>query len=110
MKVLFDQGTPAPLRNELEDHDVSTAHEMGWSMLENGALLAEAEKFEFDVFVTTDRNLQYQQNLSDRKISIVVISTTSWPRIKAVSNLVVGAIREASDNSFVEIEIPQKSS
>jgi len=83
---------------------------MRWSMLENGALLAEAEKSEFDVFVTTDRNLKYQQNLTDRKISIVVLSTTSWPRIKAVSDLVVEAIREASDNSFVEIEIPQKPS
>lgn len=83
---------------------------MGWSMLENGALLAEAEKSEFDVFVTTDRNLQYQQNLIDRKIAIVVLSTTSWPRIKAVSNLVVEAIEEVSPNSFVEIEIPQKTS
>ena len=83
---------------------------MGWSMLENGALLAEADKSEFDVFVTTDRNLQYQQNLIDRKIAIVVLSTTSWPRIKAVSNLVVEAIEEASPNSFVEIEIPQKTS
>ena len=83
---------------------------MGWSMLENGALLAEAEKSEFDVFVTTDRNLQYQQNLIDRKIAIVVLSTTSWPRIKAVSNLVVEAIEAASPNSFVEIEIPQKTS
>jgi len=106
LKVLFDQGTPAPLRKELENHKVSTAHELGWSTLQNGELLFEAEKAQFDVFVTTDRNLQYQQNLSSRKIAIVVLSTTSWPRIRRESHLVVSAIDASSPNSFAEVEIP----
>jgi hypothetical protein len=61
---------------------VSTAYELGWSTLKNGELLAAAECNGFDVFVTTDTNLAYQQNLSNRKIAIVVLSTTSWPRIQ----------------------------
>jgi hypothetical protein len=62
MKVLFDQGTPAPLRHALVGHSVSTAYEMGWAKLENGDLLNAADA-SFDVFVTTDQNLRYQQNL-----------------------------------------------
>jgi len=60
LNVLFDQGTPVPLRSELTTHSVSTAHELGWSTLENGELLAAAEAEGFEVFVTTDRNLKYQ--------------------------------------------------
>ena len=64
MKVLFDQGTPAPLRKALIGHDVQTAFELGWSGLQNGALISAAEAAGFEVFVTTDRNLMYQQTWS----------------------------------------------
>ena len=77
MKVFFDQGTPVPLRRFLVGHEVATAHERGWSQLNNGALIAATEEAGFDVFVTTDQNLRYQQNLDGRKIDIVVILTTS---------------------------------
>jgi glutamate racemase len=82
LKVLFDQGTPVPLRGHISAHHVSTAYELGWATLKNGELLAAAEKSGFEVLVTTDTNLQYQQNLNQRKITNVVLSTTSWPRIK----------------------------
>jgi len=82
LKVLFDQGTPVPLRSHISAHHVSTAYELGWATLKNGELLAAAEKSGFEVLVTTDTNLQYQQNLNQRKITNVVLSTTSWPRIK----------------------------
>ena len=59
MKVLFDQGTPVPLRRHLGVHDVATAAEMGWSRLTNGELLAAATEADFEVFVTTDQNLRY---------------------------------------------------
>jgi hypothetical protein len=59
MRVLFDQGTPAPLRQLLMQHEVETAYERGWSILQNGELIAAAEATGFDVFVTTDRNLKY---------------------------------------------------
>ena len=82
MRVLFDQGTPVPLRNHLPGHQVSTAYELGWSSLENGELLQQAENHGFEVLVTTDQNLRYQQNLAERKIAIVALSATSWPRMQ----------------------------
>jgi len=82
VKVLFDQGTPAPLRRALVGHSVETAYERGWSSLQNGALIAAAEAAGFEVFVTTDKNLKYQQSLATRTLSIVVLLTTSWPRIR----------------------------
>jgi predicted nuclease of predicted toxin-antitoxin system len=81
MKILFDQGTPAPLRHELAGQICSTAHEMGWSDLSNGELLAESEG-SFDLLITTDKNLRYQQNLSGRRLAILVLPTTSWPTIQ----------------------------
>jgi predicted nuclease of predicted toxin-antitoxin system len=81
MKILFDQGTPAPLRHALPDHAVSTAYEMGWAALTNGELLDAAE-LNFDVLVTTDQNLAYQQNLRGRRLAVLILPTTSWPMLK----------------------------
>ena len=103
MQVLFDQGTPAPLRQFLISHQVSTAYERDWSTLKNGELLQAAELAGFTVLVTTDTNLKYQQNLAARKISIVVLSTTSWPRIKADLEPVVLAVNSAVPGNYVEV-------
>jgi predicted nuclease of predicted toxin-antitoxin system len=81
MKILFDQGTPAPLRHALPGHAVSTAYEMGWASLTNGDLLDAAE-LSFDVLVTTDQNLPYQQNLTGRRLAVLILPTTSWPMLK----------------------------
>jgi hypothetical protein len=105
LKVLFDQGTPVPLRNHFSSHHVSTAYELGWSTLKNGELLAAAEINGFEVFVTTDTNLAYQQNLSNRKIAIVVLSTTSWPRIQKSVAAIVSAIDVARPNSYKVVSI-----
>jgi hypothetical protein len=94
VRILFDQGTPAPLRHALIGHTVETAFELGWAILQNGALIAAAEEAGFEVFVTTDKNLKYQQNLEARSISILVLSTTSWPRIQlALSDVVSANVR-----------------
>lgn len=106
MRILFDQGTPAPLRSLLVEHQVTTAYERGWSQLENGALLVAAEAEGFEVLVTTDRNLKYQQNLSGRAIAILVLSTTSWPRVQAAAASVVAAVSELAPGAFVELDIP----
>ena len=82
MRILFDQGVPAPLRLVLEGHTIATAYEMGWAELQNGELLRSTEN-EFDALVTTDQSLRYQQNLAGRRLTILVLLTTSWPRIKA---------------------------
>jgi hypothetical protein len=81
VRVLFDQGTPVPLRDSLQQYDVSTAFERGWSELKNGELLDAAEREGFTVFVTTDTKPKFQQNLTGRRIAIVALLTTSWPRI-----------------------------
>jgi hypothetical protein len=81
MKILFDQGVPVPLRESLISLEVSTCFEMGWAALSNGQLIAEAES-QFHALVTTDKNLRYQQDLSDRKIAIFVLPTTRWPQLK----------------------------
>lgn len=102
MKVLFDQGTPAPLRRELIGHTVSTAFEMGWSDLGNGDLVAAAEAA-FDVLITTDQNLRYQQNLSGRKLSVLVLPTTSWPVIHDHAAEIVAALNELQPGDFREL-------
>lgn len=105
MKILFDQGTPAPLRRALVGHAVETAHERGWSVLENGDLLSSAERAGFDVFITTDANLVHQQNLSIRTISIVVLSTTSWPRIQRSLARIRAVVGSATPGRTIEIQI-----
>ena len=106
MRLLFDQGTPVPLRRFLPGHEVSTTYERGWSSLINGDLLDRAEQEGFTVFVTTDSNLKYQQNLAFREISIVALTTTSWPRIQRAIDVVVRTIDDASGRSYTEVQIP----
>ena len=103
MRLLFDQGTPLPLRKYLADHTVVSAFEMGWSALENGDLPAAAESDGFDLLITTDQNLRYQQNFSERQIAIVVLLTTNWPRIEKNVLLVVDAVANVSDGNYQEI-------
>jgi hypothetical protein len=78
MRVIFDQGTPVPIRPYLVGHSVRTTAQQGWDTLSNGDLLTVAEEAGFDVFLTTDKNLRYQQNLAGRKIAIVVLGRHYW--------------------------------
>ena len=103
MKILFDHGTPAPLRRQLAGHEISTAYEMGWATLSNGDLLAAVEKT-FDVFITTDRNLRYQQNLAGRRLAILVLPTTSWPEIQRHLNKVSDAVNALKPSDFIELQ------
>jgi hypothetical protein len=105
VKILFDQGTPAPLRRVLVGHSIETAYERGWSGLKNGELIAEAEAAGFEVFVTTDTNLRYQQNLTNRVIAVIVLMTTSWPRIQRSLKAVQVAIDGVSTGAYVEVPI-----
>ena len=83
MKILLDQGTPVPLRVHLAGHTVATAYELGWAGLQNSQLLQAAEEAGYDLLVTTDQNLKYQQNLRGRKLAVLVLLSTSWPRMRA---------------------------
>ncbi len=106
MKLLFDQGTPVPLRTHLPGHAVETTYERGWSNLKNGDLLARAEAEGFDALVTTDQQLRHQQNLTGRKIGVVVLMTTSWPRIRGHIDSVVQVIDNLRPGSYEEIVFP----
>jgi hypothetical protein len=106
VRILFDQGTPAPLRERLSSHRVETTFERGWSSLSNGDLLAAAGREGFEVFVTTDQNLRKQQNLAVLRIAVVVLLSTSWPRIQKSASAVTRSIDAASPGSFKEVIIP----
>jgi len=91
------------LRESLTAHEVSTAYEMGWSNLENGDLLAKAEGV-FDLMVTTDQNLRYQQNLSNRRLAILVLPTTNWPVIREHLAEITAAIEHLSPGGYCELK------
>jgi len=106
MRILLDHNTPAPLRYWLIGHEVDTAYERGWAELTNGDLLKVAEEDGFDVMITTDKSIRYQQNLAGRRLALVVISTNDWTRIRKWKSVVVDAISEVLPGSVLEIEIP----
>ncbi|MFN6354029.1 MAG: DUF5615 family PIN-like protein [Cyanobacteriota bacterium] len=106
MRILFDQGTPAPLRRGLVGHDVLTAYELGWSSLTNGDLIRLAEAEGFALLITTDTNLRYQQNLQGRTIAILVLTTTSWPRIRQAVAGIAAAIEACEAGGYQELIIP----
>jgi hypothetical protein len=105
VKVLFDQGTPVPLRRHLPLHDVTTVYELAWSTLQNGDLIARAEAAGFESLVTTDQNLKYQQNLSTRRLAVVVLLSTSWPKIQAKIATVTKAVDGAIPGSYTEVTV-----
>ena len=85
MKILFDTNTPAPLARYLRGFEVTLAVHLGWDSLENGALLSAAEKAGFDLLITCDQNIPYQQNFQDRRIALIVLSSNRWPLIRPVA-------------------------
>ena len=107
MLVLFDNGTPRTLARFLIDHHtVTEARARGWEELENGELLNKAEAAGFEVLVTTDKNLGYQQNLTGRKIAVVVLGQGRWTLIRPYVAQVVAAVNAAAPGSFAEVDIP----
>jgi hypothetical protein len=104
MRVLFDHGTPAPLRQYLTGHSVTKARDEGWNELSNGDLLEAAEVAGFEVLVTTDKNIRYQQNLSRHKIAIVVLSNPQWPVARQYAARIVAAVDTAIPGSYSEVD------
>ena len=108
MLILFDHSTPAPLRYALKSQVVVEAFERGWNRLTNGALLNAAEAAGFELLVTADKNLHYQQNLTGRKISIVALGNAQWPVLRRHVERVVAAVNAATPGSYTMVEIPFK--
>ena len=108
MLILFDHSTPAPLRYALKGHAIVEAVERGWERLVNGVLLDAAEAAGFDLFITADKNIRYQQNLGSRTIALVVLEHSQWPMVKLVAEKIVAAVSAAYPGSYVEVEVPFK--
>jgi hypothetical protein len=106
--VLFDHGTPRGIARSLTGHTVKQARAQGWDTLSNGALLDAAEAAGFDVLVTPDKNIRYQQNLTRRKIALVVLGNPQWPVLRLYIERVVAAVNEATPGSFAIVDIPQQ--
>lgn len=109
MRVLFDHGTPLPLARVLEEHEVWSAKDQGWDTFSNGALLAAAEAAGFHVLVTTDKNIRYQQNLSGRRIAIVVLLNAQWPVLRHHVERVRDAVYAVTSGSYTEVAIDDRA-
>ena len=111
MKILFDENTPRPLKRHLPNHTVSTTQEMGWAHIENGDLLDLAEGAGFDVLLTTDKNIPYQQKMEGRNLVLVILRAfnnrveTLVPLLPQVEALLLTL--EAGRVYRVEIPVPE---
>ena len=106
MRILFDHGTPGPLVPFLKGHTVSTAKQMGWDTLSNGDLLKAAEKAEFEVLRTTDKNMAAQQNMKERSIAVVVLGNSQWRVVQRYVRRIASAVDRAEPGTVTEIDIP----
>ena len=105
MKVLFDQGTPAPLRRHLSLHSVDTLAENGWSDKGNGELLDLAERAGYEVLVTTDQSLRHQQTLVGRQIGIVVLLDTNWATVRGRAGEISAAVNDVQPGEVTEVSM-----
>jgi predicted nuclease of predicted toxin-antitoxin system len=106
MRILFDHGTPRSIARWLGGHTIEEAMARGWDRLDNGALLDAAEEAGFDVLLSTDKNIQYQQNLRGRRIAIVVLGNPQRPAVHRYIDRVIAAVNAATPGSFTEVDIP----
>jgi len=106
MRILFDNGTPRGVAGALLGHVIEEARLRGWDTLRNGELLDAAEAAGFELFLTADRNIRFQQNLARRRIAIVVLSKGRWRLIKTRLPEIAAAVNAAPPGSFTEIDIP----
>jgi len=107
MVILFDHGTPKGLSRALPGHTIITAQARGWDKLNNGALLNAAEEVALDLLITTDRRIRHQQNLSGRKIALVVLTgSTKWSQVRLHLDRIAGVVNTATPSSYAEVEIP----
>jgi hypothetical protein len=106
MRIIFDQATPVPIRPYLVLHVVRTAAQQGSDKLRNGDLLDVAERAGFEILLTTDKNMRYQQNLEGRRIAIVVLGQQQWPQLHPHIERVIEAVNRATPGSYTEVDMP----
>ncbi len=105
MKILFDANTPAPLARFLRGHEVVRADELGWQGLENGALLDAAEQARFDLLLTCDQNVRYQQNFASRKLALVILSSNHWPTLRRIAARIATAVDFVQPGNIVRVDV-----
>jgi hypothetical protein len=106
MKVLFDNGTPKPIAPSLTGHEVTYTRKIGWHRLENGELIQHAEDAGYDILLSTDKNIRYQQNLKGRKIALVVLGNSQWPIVRLHLDKIAAAVDASTPGSYTEVAIP----
>ncbi len=106
MRVLFDHGTPSGIARSLVGHEVTHAIDRGWDKISNGDLLAKADAAGFEILLTTDKNIRYQQNLKSRKIAVIVLGNSAWRMVRLHLEQIAAAVNDASAGSYAEVEIP----
>ena len=102
----FDHGTPRSIARWLHDHTVVEAIERRWDRLNHGALLKMAEEAGFDLLLSTDKNIQYQQNLKDRRIAIVILGNSRRPAVHRYIDRVIATVNAATPGTYAEVDIP----
>ena len=105
MLILFDHVTPKGIARSLPGHIVTKAKDRGWDTLSNGDLLAAAESAGFEVLLTADKNMRYQQNLEGRRIALLVLSTPQWPVVKLHLEKIAAAVNAATTGSYIEVDL-----
>ena len=100
MRILFDHGTPSGIARSLGGHEVTEAIERGWDRISNGELLAAAEAAGFELLLTTDENIRYQQNLKRRNIAIVVLGNSAWRIVRMRFGRIAAAVNAAMPGSY----------
>jgi len=105
VKILFDANTPAPLARFLRGHQVTRVDELGWQGMENGALLDAAEEAGFDLLLTCDQNIPYQQNFTGRKLSLVILSSNHWPALRPIASQIATVVDFVLAGRIVRIDV-----
>ena len=105
MKILFDANTPAPLARFLRGHEVIRADELGWQGLDNEALLDAAEQAGFDLLLTCDQNVRYQQNLTTRRLALLILSSNHWPTLRRVAARIATAVDFVQTGQIVKVDV-----
>ncbi len=104
MRVLFDNGVPWAIADALPEHEVTFTRSAGWHELKNGELIRRAEAEGFDILLTTDKNIPYQQNLTGRRLALLILSHPQWPDVCFNLDRIALAVDQAIPGSYVEIK------
>jgi len=105
MRILLDECLPVPMRDIFISHECTAVSDRGWKGIKNGELLRLAEG-QFDLFITADQSIRYQQNLGGRRIPILELSTNDLRRILAAASVLQSAIETIKPTEFRQLEIP----